>query len=69
MLQENERETSIEFRNARVKIVDSSTTNVNVGNDNKRLREIEDVSTNDTFDDHDGQRKKKTMSMNITKEV
>jgi hypothetical protein len=52
-----------------VKIVDSSTTNVNVGNDNKRLREIEDVSTNDTFDDHDGQRKKKTMSMNITKEV
>ena len=33
------------------------------------MSEIEDVSTHDTFDDHDGQRKKKKItSMNITKD-
>ena len=69
MLQENQHETSMHFKNERVKIVDSSTTNFNGGSDNKRLREIEDVSTHDTFDDHDGQRKKKTTSMNMTKDV
>ena len=50
-------------------IVNSTTNNVSAGTDKKRFRGIEDVSTNETMDGEDAQRKKKTTTMNTTKDV
>ena len=50
-------------------IVDSTTNNVSAGTDKKRLREIEDVSTDESMDDQDAQRNKKATTKNITKDV
>ena len=51
-------------------IVDSTTNIVSAaGTDKKRLREIEDVSTDESMDDQDAQRNKKATTKNITKDV
>ena len=49
--------------------MDSTTNIVSAGTDKKRLREIEDVSTDESMDDQDAQRNKKATTKNITKDV
>ena len=68
-LQDDEGGSNIDTSNATMNIVDSTTNIVSAGTDKKRLREIEDVSTDESMDDQDAQRNKKATTKNITKDV